>query len=189
MSDDLSEVEIPPFPTLFWNDYYWEGDVILPAWEGFISLRKLSPWLTNEHGRDGELALNVQSPVDGQVKPPSVEQAATFSHFLEKQLEIRRLVLQAVFDDYPRLRECYGDFVDPKDMPEISSPEGLLELIRPNTVHVMAKAKAGFTRVGISFRCKWDEEHGLGVSTHHGKVVAMGGADEAFSEYFPALDD
>ena len=70
----------------------------------------------------------------------------------------------------------------PDLMPEIATPEDLRRLMRPQTIYVMAKVQNGQTRLGISFSCRWDEEHGLGVSTHMGHVIEVGGADVAFKE-------
>ncbi|MGV3756247.1 MAG: DUF6985 domain-containing protein [Verrucomicrobiota bacterium] len=175
MNVEFPIITMPPFPELIWSGYCWEGEVSLPAWRRFIILG------------DG-FDLSVDSKSKHGTIPPSAEQLATFKHLMKDQAELRETVLQAIFADYPRLRECYGDFPGPENMPEVSSPAELLRLIRLGTVHIMCNPKDGLTRLGFGFSCKWDEEHGLGVSTHHGKVVAMGGADEAFSDYYPALD-
>jgi hypothetical protein len=176
--DEQPTIELPPFPLLTWNDFYWDGAVHLPAWRGFIPLQE----------PDGELHLHVSSPVDEKPEPPSREQILSFQHLLDNQASLREAALQAIFADYPRLRECYGDFVDDESMPRLSAASDLLRLIRPGGVHLLAHPKDGFTRVGFGFSCKWDEEHGLGVLTHRGVVIAIGGADEAFSEYFPDLE-
>ncbi|HEY1174202.1 MAG TPA: hypothetical protein VGH19_22745 [Verrucomicrobiae bacterium] len=175
MNKERPSISLPPFPELVWTGYVWEGEVTLPAWRRFIVL-------------GGDFVLSVDSRSKQEAIPPGAEQLATFQHLLRDQTQLRETVLQAIFADYPRLRECYGDFPRPENMPEISNHEELLRLIKLNTVHIMSNQKDGLTRLGFQFSCKWDEEHGLGVSTHLGKVVAMGGADEAFSDYYPALD-
>jgi|KBSSwiStaDraftv2_1062776.scaffolds.fasta_scaffold117195_1 hypothetical protein len=187
-NDEQPTIELPRFPLLTWNDFYWDGAVHLPAWRGFIPIQELCPWVTSGIRPDGELHLHVSSPVDERPEPPSREQIISFQHLLDNQASLREAALQAIFADYPRLRECYGDFVDDESMPRISAASDLLRLIRPGGVHLLAHPKDGFTRVGFGFSCKWDEEHGLGVLTHRGVVIAVGGADEAFSEYFPDLE-
>lgn len=187
-SDQEPTIELPPFPALTWSGFHWEGIVHLHTWRGFIPIQQLCPWVTSGVLPDGDLHLNVSSPVDDSPEPPSQEQVASFRHLLDHQASLREAALHAVFADYPRLRECYGDFVDEESMPAISEASALLRLVRPGGVHVLANPKNGFTRVGFGFSCKWDEEHGLGVLTHHGVVIATGGADEAFSEYFPELE-
>lgn len=186
-TDEQPTIELPPFPSLTWSGFHWEGIVQLDAWHGFVSLQELCPWVSHGILPDGDLHLNVHvSSADRATPtPPTREQVVSFQHLLDEQVSLRDAALQAVFADYPRLRECYGDFVDDQAMPEIAEPRALMRLIRPNGVHVMAHPKDGFTRVGFGFACTWDEEHGLGVLTHRGFVISTGGADESFSEYFP----
>ena len=75
------------------------------------------------------------------------------------------------------------DMFPPENMPALSDPEELRRLLRPGTVHVMANAKEGYTCIGLSFACKWDEEHGLGVSTYRGNVIQVGSGEEAFADF------
>jgi hypothetical protein len=70
----------------------------------------------------------------------------------------------------------------PENMPEIKHPNELMRLIRPGMVHVLASEIDGFVRVGFEFGCKWDEEHGLGVLTHKGKVMEVGQAEASFND-------
>ena len=42
--------------------------------------------------------------------------------------------------------------------------------------------------MGFKFGCTWDDEHGLGVMTHRGHVVEVGGADTAFLEWIAEAD-
>jgi hypothetical protein len=135
-----------------------------------------------------DLLLCVTSPVKDRPERPSQEQVASFQHLLAHQESLLDAVLEAVHTEYPRLRGRLKEFVDEHSMPPGSEPAGLLRLISPNIIHLLANPKDGFTRVGFGFDCKWDEDHGLGVLTHQGRVIKVGGADEAFSEYFPDLE-
>jgi hypothetical protein len=189
-SDQHLKIEMPPFPSLVWGGFQWEGIVHLQAWHGFIPFQEVCPWVSHGILPDGDLHLHVcvSSADHGTPAHPTREQVISFQHLLDHQALLRDAALQAVFADYPRLRECYRDFVDEQAMPEITEPRALMRLIRPSSVHIMAHPKDGFPRVGFGFACSWDEEHGLGVLTHHGVVIRTGGADEAFSEYFPELE-
>jgi hypothetical protein len=40
--------------------------------------------------------------------------------------------------------------------------------------------KGGIPYVGFSFRCTWEEEHGLGALMHGTRTVDIGGADTSF---------
>lgn len=204
----------PPFPKLVRNDFGgegsklfdWNGILRLSSCQGFASDADLSSmgWSpTKGCLQDGDLKLCVQ-PVGPSAAQPSDEQAKAFGHFLENESAILGAILEGIFKVYPEWREnIYGgkissdggktwqsgwdlpELFPPENMPALSCSDDLRRLIRPQTLHVMANAKEGFTRIGLSFDCKWDEEHGLGVSTHKGHVVAVGSGEEAFAEYFP----
>ena len=107
----------------------------------------------------------------------------------------RRRASTAPFDYYGRKVSSDGgktsqsgweppETFPPTDMPEISSPADLRRLIRPQSVHVMTHPKNGLTRIGFDFACRWDDEHGLGVSTHAATVTGVGGPEEACAEYY-----
>jgi len=108
-------------------------------------------------------------------------------------------VLQAFFNSYGAWRDSYfnaqissdggktyqpasadPDLCPPENMPEISVPAGLMRIIRPHTVHILASGADGIAEVGFEFACKWDEEHGIGVLTHKGTVVQVGDASASF---------
>ena len=69
------------------------------------------------------------------------------------------------------------------------NPEQLRELIGLSVVHVLAEGKDGVPYIGFQFGCTWDGEHGLGVMTHQGQVVAVGTADAAFCPPWPDRAD
>jgi len=203
----------PPFPKLIRHDFGeegsdlfdWNGIVKLEAWKGFASYAALSSmgWSPSKGVLpDGDFKLCVH-PVQPSATQPSEEQSRAFGQFIENETAVLHAALQGIFEVYPQWREnIYGNKISsdggktwqsgwdlpelypPENMPAISSPDELRGLIRPQTVHVMANPKDGFTRIGISFECKWDEEHGLGVSTHKGAVIEVGSGEEAFAEYF-----
>ena len=47
-------------------------------------------------------------------------------------------------------------------------------------VHVLSIAKDGHAYIGFEMGCTWDEEHGVGVMTHMGRVVGVGQGDMGF---------
>ncbi|MDB6122901.1 MAG: hypothetical protein JWQ71_1894 [Pedosphaera sp.] len=182
----------------------WNGIVRLESWKGFASYEELSP----DGGRgfqakpkeDFKLSVNPFSPSALQ---PTEEQARAFQHLIDHEADLLEAVLAGVFKVYPQWRESYygeqlssdggktwqkgwdlPEIFPPENMPPISSPDELQRLIHPSTVHIMANPQDGFTRVGFGCYCKWDEEHGLGVLTHKGKVIDVGSGETAFAEYF-----
>lgn len=201
----------PPFPTLVQDsidsDTYsgWNGIIHLPDWSKFASYEEVSldGWAPSR-GRlgHGDLRLRVHRPTD-DAESPSVEQAAAMRQLLECGSMLRNEVLKGIYDHYGKWREDFYDTKVPSDggkswmsdwdlpeqfspeaMPEITSPGELQRLIRPGGVHILAVPRDGLTCVGFEFRCRWDEEHGLGVLTHNRRVVNVGQAQEAFSEAF-----
>jgi Domain of unknown function (DUF6985) len=169
---------MPPFPPLHWGQFFWEGTVQLKPWAGFQTRQGAYGSTSSEDASDGMVALSVYPPDGEPNRPPSPEQANAFQHLLDHETAVRDAVLQAIFAQYPRLLEIYGEFED--SMEPIERPEELRQSIGLSTLHVLSAAKAGLTCIGFEFGCDWDEEHGLGVLTHNGRVLEIGQADTAF---------
>ena len=66
---------------------------------------------------------------------------------------------------------------------EVNEPDDLRPLIGLSSVHVLDVFHDGAACVGFEFGCVWDEEHGAGVMTHLGQVIATGQADCSFVEW------
>lgn len=201
-------LDCPPFHTLtreVFNDdglFTWKTRVHLESWKGFAPREALAGEFMSfrfSPRPDGDFNVSVD-PIDTKFSlTPTAAQAIAFGHLLDNQSPIRDQILQAIFEAYLGWRECYfggkyssdggktyqsgwemPDMFPPENMPEIKQPRDLMRIIRPGTVHVTSKEIGGFAKIGIEFSCKWDEEHGLGVMTHKGKVVGVGQADESF---------
>jgi hypothetical protein len=88
---------------------------------------------------------------------------------------IRDAIVAAIFEGYPARREdLLGQgFVDEAEMPALERPEQLKSFIGLSTVHVLRVALDDAAYVGFELGCTWDEEHGLGVMTHLGRIVAF----------------
>lgn len=211
-AEERKRILKPPFPKLIRYDYkgsdlfHWTGVVRLDSWKGFASYSELSSmgWSPCKGCvPDEDLTLSVY-PAEPSATQPTEEQSRAFGHMIENETAVRDAVLQGIFKVYPEWRDSYfgnkisrdggktwqrgwdlPEMFPPENMPEISSLERLRRLIKPGSVHVMASAKDGFTRIGFGFACKWDEEHGLGISTHKGNVIEVGSAEESFAEYYP----
>ena len=196
----------PPFPALIRDEFgdgkpkcfFWEGRVKSESWCGFASEAELkASFGSAEIPTEGDLVVSV-SPVNLSSPEPTEAQCRAFQHLLDNEKAIRDAVLQGIFEAYPEWRRSYfgpismdggkssrpiaefPDLYHPEMMPEVCGPEELMRLIRPHTIHVLAEPFDGYTRIGFGFDCKWDEEHGLGVLTHQGKVVSVGDGTEAF---------
>lgn len=111
--------------------------------------------------------------------------------YLEKYQEtVLQVTLQAVYREYPEWREDYGYDEEELDevMPEIKAPENLLNLLKPYRVNVLNVEKEDTAYYGIEFACSWDEEHGLGVMLHNGRVIEVGEVDSAFLSWIAKND-
>jgi hypothetical protein len=117
---------------------------------------------------------------------------------LEHDKAIRDAVVAAIFEEYPVIRKRLLEqgFVDDAEMPVLEDADHLKAHIGLATVHVLRVAKDDAAYVGFEFGCTWDEEHGLGVMTHQGRLVelpAMGigkvnGADLASEDWLAEAD-
>jgi hypothetical protein len=175
-------IEIPPFPRLQWDDYFWTGEVVLPSWAGFQSRRGPYGALSSRAESDGSARLTVRPKDEDTRTPPSPEQNQAFRFLLDNEKVVADSVLRAIFAEYPALRDSYGydDYEAAELMPEIERAEQLRPLVGLSNVHVLNVAKHGIAYIGFEFGCKWDEEHGLGVTTHRDRVVEVGNADTSF---------
>lgn len=165
-------IDIPPFPPLTWDRYSWSGEVRLPSWAGFQSRRGAYASVSEPMPSDGTAGLTVEGDAESL---PTPEQAAAFRYLLENESAVAAAVLRALFDYYPAERE-------PEDVPEIADPAGLRVLVGLSAVHVTWVVQDGAACIGIGFEfdSAWDAEHGAGVMTHQGRVIATGQADSSF---------
>lgn len=169
-------IQAPPFGKLRWNDYFWEGKAILPAFAPFQQYSSVK-----KPGK-GTLGLSVKTKGDEPV-PLTPEQLTALAQLKSRAKALGEAALKAIYKKYPQWRETYDpDSDDTIEMPVLKSAEGLRKLIRIHTVHLWTTAKGGESYVGLEISCSWDGEHGLGVLTHKGKVTDIGGADTAFND-------
>lgn len=162
-------IRMPPFPLLRWDGYMWSGNIRLRSWAKFMGILK---WYL--------------LTVDAEDKAfPTPEQAAAFRHLLDNQASIAEAVARALLEYYPEAREGYYDAFDGDDpdeeLPEVVDLAGLKPLIGLTFVHILSVSRDGVAYVGFELGCKWDTEHGAGVLTHCGRVVATGQASESFT--------
>jgi hypothetical protein len=183
-------LNVPPFPPLQWDDYFWTGEVVLRTWAGFQSRRGAYGSVSSANESDGSATLTVTPQDDESRTPPTPEQAQAFQHLLDHEEAVSASVKEAIFAAYPGLRESYGydDEEAEKIMPEIDSPEQLRPLIGLSNVHVLTVAKEGIAYIGFEFGCTWDCEHGLGMMTYRDRVVEVGGADTSFLGWIAERD-
>ena len=169
---DPTTLELPPFPTMEWDDCEW--------WDGEISLTF------------GERVGLTVTPYDlGASRLPTFTQGQALTYHMQNGDQVFAAVLDALLPYYQRMRPKYveylGDDVD-QLMPALDKAEGLKQLVDLRQVHVPPWQNSGVGYVGLQFGCTWDVEHGLGLLMHKDRVVQLGGADVSFA-FKPELAD
>jgi hypothetical protein len=197
MADDTKQtLDHPPFPPLRWREYFWTGRAVLSSWAGFQSRLGAYASTSSSAVSDGTVRLSVAAADSSSV--PAAEQAAAYEYLLANQPAIRDTVVAAIFEEYPLIRQNVlgGGIVDPADMPELGTPDGLKSCVGLAVVHILSTVKDGVAYTGFEFGCNWDDEHGLGVMLHLGRIVEfpengvgkVNGADLASEEWLAEED-
>jgi hypothetical protein len=172
-------LDYPPFPPLKWNHYFWVGEVLLPSWAGFQARRGGYGAVSSRKPSDGTARLSI-SPLDDKVRThPTAEQVVAFRHLMENEATVGAAVARALVDYCPG--HAYDG--DDEELLEVNEPADLRPLIGLSAVHVLDVFRDGAACIGFEFGCVWDEEHGAGVMTHLGQVIAAGQADCSFVEW------
>ena len=173
------KLDHPPFPPLEWNDYFWAGEVVLPSWAGFQARQGRYVAVSSRRPSDGTARLSI-SPLDDKDRtPPTAEQVAAFGHLMDNEAGVADAVARALVEYCPGQAYNWDD----AELIEASEPADLRPLVGLSSVHVLDVFHDGVACVGFEFGCVWDEEHGAGVMTHHGRVIATGQADCSFVEW------
>jgi hypothetical protein len=191
-------LNMPPFPPLRWDGYFWSGRLTLPSWRGFQARLGAYAARSSAKESDGTARLSVATPAGVAEQPPSAEQASALRYLLEHEEAIRDALMAAVFDEFPPMREraLRDGLVAESDLPALDRPEELKSHIGLSTVHILRVVKDGAAYVGFECGCTWDEEHGLGAMTHKGRIVELphmgigkvSGADLASEEWMAEED-
>ena len=184
-------INCPPFPLLKWDGYFWTAEVTLPSWVGFQNRRGPYASVSSRKPSDGTVRLSV-APLDDDARtPPTPEQVAAFQYLMANEADVAAAVVKALVEYYPGEKEAYLDAYDEgevEELPDVSDPSELRSLIGLSSVHVLAVTHSGVAYIGFEFGCIWDSEHGAGVMTHRGRVVATGQADTSFLEWIAERD-
>jgi hypothetical protein len=167
----------PPFPPLKWDHYSWVGEVVLPSWAGFQARRGAYGTVRSTKPSEGRARLSI-SPLDVKFRThPMAEQVTAFRHLMHNEAAIGDAVARALVD------YCPGEAYDGEEFMEVSEPADLHRLVGLSSVHVLKVVHDGGACIGFEFECAWDAEHGAGVMTHLGRVIATGQADCSFTEW------
>lgn len=175
-----AQIEIPPFPPLKWKGYAWEGEIRLPSWQGYRGRRGALAAVRHTGPLDSPAELTVEAE---KAAPPTPEQVAAFRHLLDNEAAVAAAVGKALLDYYADERAAVPRIDEAAALPEITDPADLRPLLGLATLNVLALARDGMACIGFEFGCVRDDEHGAGVMTHRGRVIAVRRADRSFVEW------
>lgn len=162
-------------PNLNKVDIFWEGTIQLTEWEKYF-------------GNKLDVKLNVGG--DSIVDEITEIHENAFNYFVEQQSSILDIAINKIYLNYPSWQEEYGYDEDEKSslMPNLTCIEDLKSLIKPEKVYIMDIQTDGMAYYGIDFKCRWDDEHGLGLMFYKSRIVKVGGADTAFMTWIAEED-
>lgn len=110
------------------------------------------------------------------------ETKAIVDALLQRLPSLEQTVANAAFEHYQHVSKevklIYGNEVE---FPFAENATTLLPFYQLRTIYLPAESEEG--RFGLGFKCKWEEEHGLGLQFRHWEVVEVGGEAEALSFY------
>ncbi len=199
-------MEHPIFGPIKWDGEFgwWEGSLRLPFFKGYDTTagsgyeKELLRQMRTGEGEFGAIAAEEYRRLkegllrisihDEAGDGPSPAQEAAVRHLLQNEAEVSQAVVKGIFQNYRETYEEYEEFLGDEDSddsrihPKLKSREGLKKLVRLSSLDFHAASKDGVGHVGFSFHSTWEEEHGIGVLTHGGKVIEVGYMDVAFSE-------
>ena len=121
---------------------------------------------------DGTARLSIFAPYSDIRTPPTAEQVAAFRDLLDNEAAVAGAVARALVQYCPG--DAYDYDGDDDVLWEVDEIDDLRQLVRLVGVHVTNVARDGASCIGFEFDCAWDCEHGAGVMTHLGRVVAIG---------------
>lgn len=174
-------------PGLSWNDFFWQGEVNLPSWEG-SQARGGAYGAVNKSSPSAGVYNLMLEPEDGE--QPSFFQESAYEYLLKNEKDIYKNVIEAILKKYPEWYSIFSEYVAEtgEEMPE--TMDGLL--ITKHTgianIHILPVEREGMGYIGFELGCSWDEEHGIGVMLHGNRIIDIGGADTAFLSWIAERD-
>ena len=158
---------------------WWEGKVALPFFDDFHGTGA-APKKKAQSKKSQPVQVSI---IDEKGKGLSAAQQKAARQLAAKQEQIGRAVAAAIFKDYQQqYAESAEEWAGDKRLPKLDSVDGVKRVVELTGVTIHREEKDGAAYVGLSFNCTWDEEHGCGVLTRDGRVVAVGAQDTAFTE-------
>jgi hypothetical protein len=103
--DSNNKLNLPPFPLLTWDHFFWRGELTLFAWSGFQTRRGPYCSLSDENPSSGCVRISVEPPNENEL--PTQEQMAAMQFLLDNQDALKEKILLAIFKIYPDERDMF----------------------------------------------------------------------------------
>ncbi len=185
-------LDVPLFPTLQWDDFFWRTTIQLPAWVGYQNRSGAYGSKRASKKLDGLVQLTIDVLSDEQRSHPTPAQSAAYTHLLKNQKQIQKAILLDLFERYPAYRTAYlaGYCLEETsdELPILKRHQQLKDLVGLSSLFVHTVEKDGIAYVGYEFGCDWDEEHGFGAMMHMDRVVEIGDSAVAILQWIAERD-
>lgn len=162
----------------------YEGRINLPSWRGFQSRQGFYGSKDYNKTSNGLVKVFINGRHVDYVKTTTQEQINSLNFLINNAEKIRDEILTALFNELPKFKNIYYDFV-----PEINKITDFKNVLGLSIIHVMDSDKDGFAYLGYEFGCNWDEEHGVGIMMHKDRIVEIGQADTSFNSWITFKDN
>lgn len=141
---------------LIWDECFWVGQSTKPS----------------------KIELVVHSEEETPHAPHEL-QIHTWTEFLDNYDLISDLIVKEVLAYYvearPRYLKMGTEWVE--DMPIVNSPKEIESMIRLKYVYIDWPYSDDVCKIGLSYSCDWEAEHGLGVVLEKNIVKKVGLSD------------
>lgn len=164
----------------------WEFEYEFEAFKGLQSRRCFYTSKDSKKESNGKVNVTISDELNDDTDPTE-EQINSINFIIDNPNKIKQSLFNALGIEYPKLKEMYGYDENDKDsrewFPEVNSIDEFKKVFGVGNMFVLLPHKEGYSYVGLECGCTWDEEHGLGFLLHKDRIIKVGGADEAFSEW------
>jgi len=164
----------------------WEFEYQFDAFKGLQSRRGAYGGLDSNEKSTGVIQVTIKDLLNEDFNPTE-EQINALNYLLQNGGKVKAALLNKLFDEYPSIEEDILAAVGEEELrdlvPEISTVEDCADIFGVGYIFIYPINKEGISYIGIEGGCGWEEEHGIGFMLHKDRVVAMGYADIALSDF------
>lgn len=152
----------------------WEYQITFPTLAGFQQRNGAYTSLSSNEPGAGLITVEFEDDLSENTDPYP-EQLNTLQYILENQESITNSIIDSTIAELPEILINYG-LEDEEEYKNINR-EKVKSLIGFGSILIKIISKDNFAYFDISGGCNWDEEHGLNLLFHKGRVVSFSGID------------